>query len=88
MATKRCESLISILCQIHDTDEMTSFLDLLFTDREIKELENRLKIMELLMDGTPQREISKKLGVGIATVTRGAQAINRGQFEIIKNYIK
>lgn len=32
----------------------------------------RLQIFEMLEQGVPQRQIAEKLGVGIATVTRGA----------------
>lgn len=39
----------------------------------------------MLKQGIPQKEISKKLGVGIATVTRGSKALNksRGGFNIL-----
>ncbi|MGB3601911.1 MAG: Trp family transcriptional regulator, partial [Marinomonas sp.] len=39
------------------------------------EMARRLKIIALLDDGVPQRDIAKQLGVGIATVTRGSRAL-------------
>ena len=54
-----------------DKDKTMSFLmKALFTKKELKELENRLKIFQLLLKGKTQREISEILNVGIATVTR------------------
>lgn len=47
----------------------------LLTPAERVELENRLKIFEMLEAGVPQRKIAETLGVGIATVTRGSNAL-------------
>ena len=51
---------------------MDLFLKALFTNKELKELENRIKIFQLLLKGKKHRDISEILNVGIATVTRGA----------------
>jgi len=45
------------------------------TDKEQLEIANRIRIFDALDRGITQREISEKLGVGIATVSRGAKAI-------------
>ena len=77
-----------------DKDKTMSFLmKALFTKKELKELENRLKIFQLLLKGKTQREISEVLNVGIATVTRGANTfetesifkINSNIIETLKN---
>ncbi|BHH82789.1 hypothetical protein LA52FAK_10780 [Desulforhopalus sp. 52FAK] len=47
----------------------------LLTSSEIVELSNRLEIFRMLEDGLPQRKIADILGVGIATVTRGSNAL-------------
>jgi TrpR family trp operon transcriptional repressor len=47
----------------------------LLTPNEVKEMLHRLQILSLLKQGTPQRDIAKQLGVGIATVTRGSRAL-------------
>lgn len=88
MSEKQEEKLLAILCKINQKEEMSALLELLFTDKEHSEIINRLKILDLLIKKIPQREISKRLGVGIATVTRGAQALNNDYRDIFKNHIK
>ncbi len=75
--------LNNLLSEINSINQMDLFLKALFTNKELKELENRIKIFQLLLQGKKQREISKMLNVGIATVTRGANAFeNEKIFEV------
>jgi Trp operon repressor len=69
--------LNTILASINSEKNMYLFLEALFTSKELKELENRIKIFQLLMQGKKHREISEILNVGIATVTRGANAYEK-----------
>ncbi len=46
---------------------------MLLTPQELHQITQRLAILELLNKGETQRDISATLGVGIATVTRGAR---------------
>ncbi|PIE48110.1 MAG: transcriptional regulator [Gammaproteobacteria bacterium] len=66
--------LLMLLAENNDTKNLSQILEALLTDKEQHELANRLRIFALLQQGRPQREISEKLGVGIATVSRGAKA--------------
>ncbi len=50
----------------------------LLTPSELSEISKRLQIFKLLAAGMPQRQIAEKLGVGIATVTRGSRAMKDG----------
>lgn len=59
---------------------MENFLLGLLTQKELDEFCMRIKIIEMLKKGIPQRTISKKLGVGVGTVTRGSNEIKRGRF--------
>ena len=59
---------------------MTEALEALLTPYEQEEVIHRLQIFTLLTKGLSQREIAKKLGVGIATVTRGSKALQAGKF--------
>lgn len=54
---------------------MEKILHNLLTPSELSEISKRLQIFELLESGMPQRQIAEKLGVGIATVTRGSRAL-------------
>ncbi len=55
--------------------DMEDALVRLLTPSEVVELSNRLKIFRMLQEGVPQRKIADMLGVGIATVTRGSNAL-------------
>ena len=69
--------LIKLLSETSKPEMIKLLLKALFTNKEIKELENRIKIFQLLLKGKKQREISEILNVGIATVTRGASALEK-----------
>ena len=78
---------LKILTKTNDPLKMTLLLKALFTSKELKELDNRLKIFQMLLQGKKQRQISQDLGVGIATVTRGAQAFENEKLFKIKSDI-
>lgn len=63
---------------------MENFLLGLLTPQEIMELPTRIEIVKLLKKGIPQVQIAKKLGIGVATVTRGSTEIKKGRFINIK----
>lgn len=68
------QKLIEILCATSNPEHMQQILDAITTPKERKDFVNRLRIFDLLQKKRPQREISERLGVGIATVSRGAKA--------------
>lgn len=67
-------TLISILTKTQENEKMQKILWAFLTDKEQAELANRLKIFALLAQNVPQRDIASRLGVGVATVSRGAKA--------------
>ncbi len=69
------KDLVNHLLALNTSNEMEKALLRLLTSSEVAELSNRLKIFEMLEDGVPQRKIADILGVGIATVTRGSNAL-------------
>lgn len=69
------ENLVNHLLLQKNRGDMEQALLRLLTPAERVELENRLKIFEMLEAGVPQRKIAETLGVGIATVTRGSNAL-------------
>jgi Trp operon repressor len=75
--------LIHYLSKLKQHRDYPSFLEGLFTPKELAELENRLTIVEELLKGTPQHHVAAKVGVGVATVTRGAKEIAKGNFKIV-----
>jgi|TARA_B100001094_G_C17384459_1_gene418424 TrpR family trp operon transcriptional repressor len=81
--------LIKLLSETNKPEIMNLLLKALFTNKEIKELENRIKIFQLLLKGKKQREISEILNVGIATVTRGASVLeNEDIFKVNSKVIQ
>ena len=79
--------LAKLLANINDINNMKLLLKALFTSKELKEFDNRLKIFQLLMQGKKQREISEDLNVGIATVTRGSLAFEKEKIFQMKSNI-
>ena len=77
------DELIEALLQVKNKDGMLDLLKGLFTVGELTEISRRLKIIKLLKEGISQRDITERLKVGIATVTRGSKEIKRGRFKSI-----
>ncbi|WP_367110357.1 Trp family transcriptional regulator [uncultured Psychrobacter sp.] len=71
--------LLKLLVETDNTERLSAIFDALMTEKEQTELANRLTIFGLLQQGVTQREISAKLGVGIATVSRGAKVFSQHQ---------
>lgn len=69
--------LVNHLLEQETADEMELALRELLTSSELLEMDKRLQILDLLEQGVPQRQIADQLGVGIATVTRGASVLKR-----------
>jgi len=83
MNKKYFRDLIDILLLCKTKEELSDFLFGLLTENELNEIPARVQIIKMLKMGIPQREISQKLGVGIATITRGAKELRKGRFENI-----
>lgn len=83
--TKReqLDELIKALLEIDSEELMLDFLEGILTPTEREDIPVRLQIIKMLKQGMPQREIAEKLGVGIATVTRGSREIKQGRFNAI-----
>ena len=79
--------LAKLFANTNDIHNMELLLKALFTSKELKEFDNRLKIFQLLMQGKKHREISENLNVGIATVTRGSLAFEKEEIFKMKTNI-
>ena len=73
--------LINSLLLAKDKKEMDALLHGLLTEKELEEFPKRLEIFKQLKKGVPQHEIADKVGVGIATVTRGSLELKRGYIQ-------
>ncbi len=75
--THAYQSLLNHLGQMNDANDISALLETLLTDKEQLDISNRILIFDLLKQGVTQRVISQQLGVGIATVSRGAKALQQ-----------
>jgi TrpR family trp operon transcriptional repressor len=66
-------------------EDLQLLLSSLLTAAEIEALVQRLGILDGLAKGTPQRQISDNLRVGIATVTRGSR-IWQKENDLLRRY--
>lgn len=81
MANKYLSQFIDAVLDIKTRGDMREFLGGIFTLQELEEIPKRLEIIRLLKTGLPQHAIARKLGVGIATVTRGSKELAKGRFK-------
>ena len=76
--------LIETILSLKTKDQMENLLLGILTPQELEQLPVRLEVVKRLKKGDPQRKIADDLGVGIATVTRGATEIKKGGFKDVK----
>ncbi len=75
--------LAKVIAHIHNTKRAEEFLLGILTPSEREEVARRLQILKLLKQGHSQWEVAKKLGVGIATVSRGAKELKYGNSKFL-----
>lgn len=75
---KYIKELAEAFASIHNTGLAEAFLHNILTPGELEEISKRLQIVKLLLKGVPQREVAKKLGVSMGTVSRGSRELKYG----------
>lgn len=76
--SKASQTLINILCNIQNQNEMRFFLEQILTAGEINDLLDRIRIYQMLAcTEVPQRECAKSLNVSISKVTRGSANLQK-----------
>jgi len=78
------KQLVKTIRFCKSSNELEDLLVGLLTPQEIETLLTRIEIVKRLKKGESQRVIAESLGVGIATVTRGAKEVRQGFFKNIK----
>ena len=74
---KYIEHLVNHLLAQKSPQDMEKALSNLLTTSELDEVAKRLQIFEMLASGVPQRQIADRLGVGVATVSRGSNVLKK-----------
>ena len=77
-ASASLEALAEAFAKIDDPAEMKAFLRDLCTPAELEALADRWRVVPLLMQGIPYREIHERTGVSVTTVGRVARTIEYG----------
>ncbi len=75
MNLKYRQELINLLANIKNPKLMDEFIKDILTPTEFEEIIIRWQIIKQLSKGVSQREIASKLGVSIATITRGSREL-------------
>jgi TrpR family transcriptional regulator, trp operon repressor len=75
---------IELTYSTRDKQLLADFLIGVTTDKERRELAQRLEIIKRLLAGEAQAKIASDLGVGIATVTRGSKELSQGRFKVLR----
>lgn len=75
--------LIENILKANSRERLENLLFGLMTQKEIEEFAGRIRIVKLLKKDISQHDIANKLGVGVATVTRGAKEIKQGNFKYV-----
>jgi len=78
------KDLVHNLAEIQNDKNMRDFLEVLLTSDEREEMAKRLQIFKRLLKGQAQRKVAEELGVGIATVTRGAAELRNKEGKVEK----
>lgn len=75
--TEYIKHLVNHLLAQDSPEALEKALGDLLTASELDDVARRLQIIEMLAEGIPQRQIAERLGVGIATVSRGSNVLKR-----------
>jgi len=72
------EGLARALAVLTRADDVRAFLEDLCTPAELEAMTDRWKVVPLLLEGVPYREIHDRTLVSVTTIGRVARALERG----------
>lgn len=73
------EDLAGALAALDRPEEVVAFLRDLCTPAELEALSDRWKVVPLLLEGVPYREIHERTRVSVTTVGRVARTLSHGE---------
>lgn len=80
---KELLNIIKLVESLRSSQKLSDFFVGILTPQEIEIIATRIEIVRMLKKNVPQKDIADKLGVGIATVTRGSRELKRGRFHYV-----
>jgi TrpR-related protein YerC/YecD len=72
------DALCAAFSRLDSAAEVRSFLEDLCTPAEIEAMADRWRVIPLLLDGLPYREIHDRTAVSVTTIGRVARCLERG----------
>ncbi|MGY0559640.1 MULTISPECIES: YerC/YecD family TrpR-related protein [unclassified Luteimonas] len=72
-------ALAEALAALDSPEEVAAFLRDLCTPAELEAMADRWRVVPLLLEGVPYREIHERTGVSVTTVGRVARTIEYGE---------
>lgn len=80
--------LLKTFRQLKTKQDQADFIDDLFTEEEILDLSQRLKIAKLIIEGKTYEEISAEVQTSTSTVSKIGQVIKYGKGSFAKVFAK
>ncbi len=71
--------LFDVILSMETPEEAAAFFRDLCTRRELEEMSRRWRVVRMLAEGTPYRQIAADTGVSTATITRINQWLRHGR---------
>ncbi|TBR07607.1 MAG: DNA-binding transcriptional regulator [Lysobacter sp.] len=72
------DDLAAALCALKSPADVRAFLEDLCTPAELEAMTDRWRVVPLLLDGVPYREIHDRTLVSVTTIGRVARTLERG----------
>lgn len=73
------QALAKVFAALGDPGEMAAFLHDLCTPAELEAMADRWRVVPLLLQGVPYRQIHERTGVSVTTIGRVARTIEHGK---------
>jgi TrpR family trp operon transcriptional repressor len=80
--------LAQILVKARDEAELKTLIGGLLAPQELEEVVLRWELLEELLSGRTQREISERLGVSLGKIARGSRLIKYGPPEFRELFVR
>lgn len=77
MEDSACEEIALALSRCSDPVVILGFLESILTPHELKEVGTRWKLVQMMLNGVSQREVSRRLHLSLCKITRGARQLKK-----------
>lgn len=69
------KELVDILVSIDNVEDMTKFIEELLTPNERRDVILRWRLLKMINQHIPQRQIASDLGISLCKITRGSKIL-------------